>query len=523
MNIQMNAKTGFVIGRIGGRMGGAVALAIAAALQLAAVRPASAQCEMEPLHKFFASDGAVDDLFGFSVAVDGDVAIVGAVSDDDPEPGNPGCNAGAAYIFRFDGQGWVQEAKLVASDAACGDQYGVSVGISGDVAVVGAHWDLHAPGDGSSDGEGAAYVYRFDGAQWIEDAKLTAFDAAPGDAYGNAVAIEGDVIVIGADHRYSNQLGRAYVYRHDGADWIDDGVLTPWEGAGDGCFGYQGLDINGDVIIVGDWNQTDAWARGRAYIFRHDGAAWQEEAVLTASDAEYNDRFGIDVSVAGDMVVVGAYFEDEAGDNCGAAYLFEFDGGEWQELAKLLPSDGATWDWFGSSVAINDEIALIGSWWDDDLGTSSGSAYVYQRDFGGPDAWGEAGKLVAPDGAGSDEFSHALWLDGDRALIGSIKAAGAGDNTGAVYEYRGFADCNGNGVLDICDIADGTSEDANGNGIPDECECPADFDGDGDVDTADLLFLLGAWGTGGGDVDFDGDTDTADLLALLAAWGECPE
>ena len=509
--------------QIGKRTRGALWLAAVVALQLGAALPAFAQCEMEPMDKFFASDGAVNDLFGSAVAVDGDVAIVGAVSDDDPDPGNPGCNAGSAYIFRFDGETWVQEAKVVASDAACGDQYGTSVGISGDVAVVGAHWDLHAPGDGSSDGEGAAYVYRFNGAQWIEQTKLTAFDAAPGDAYGNAVAIEGDVIVIGSDHRYSDQLGKAYVYRYDGADWIDDAVLTPWEGADGACFAYQGLDISGDIIIVGDWNQSDAWACGRAYVFRYDGAEWQEEAALTASDAEYNDRFGIDVSVAGDMAVVGAYFEDEAGDNCGAAYVFEFDGSAWQELAKLVPSDGASWDWFGSSVAINDEIALIGSWWDDDLGTSSGSAYVYQRGFGGPDAWGEAGKLIAPDGASSDEFSHALWLDGDRALIGSVKATGAGGNTGAVYEYRGFADCNGNGVLDICDIADGTSEDENGNGVPDECECPADFDDDGDVDTADLLFLLGAWGTPDGDVDGDGDTDTADLLALLGAWGDCPE
>jgi len=85
-----------------------------------------------------------------------------------------------------------------------------------------------------------------------------------------------------------------------------------------------------------------------------------------------------------------------------------------------------------------------------------------------------------------------------------------------------FDDCNENGVPDGCDIYNGTSQDANGNGIPDECECPADFDGDGDVDTADLLFLLGAWGTPDGDVDGDGDTDTSDLLALLAAWGDCP-
>ena len=125
------------------------------ALQLAWGGPsAPAQCELEPLNNIFATDGGSQDFFGFAVSVDGTVAIVGAVSDDDASPGNPECNSGSAYVFRFDGTTWVQEAKLTADDSACGDQFGTDVSISGDVAVVGAHWDLHAPGGGSSDGEG---------------------------------------------------------------------------------------------------------------------------------------------------------------------------------------------------------------------------------------------------------------------------------------------------------------------------------------------------------------------------------
>ena len=244
--------------------------------------------------------------------------------------------------------------------------------------------------------------------------------------------------------------------------------------------------------------------------------------MLTASDAEYNDRFGIDVAVSGDMAVVGAYFEDEMADNCGAAYVFQFNGSAWKELAKLTPSDGASWDWFGSAVAINSDVAVIGAWWDDDLGTSSGSAYVYQRDYGGAGNWGQAGKLAAPDGGASDEFSHGLWLDEDRALIGSIKAKGAVTDAGAIYDYRGFADCNANGVLDICDIADGTSQDLDGDGVPDECQCPADITGDGTVDVLDLLQVLGQWGAAGSaDITGDGIVDVLDLLQVLGAWGPC--
>ncbi len=495
--------------------------AAAVVTQFVVAMPVCGQCDMEPIHKFFASDGAVDDLFGSAVSVDDGIAVVGAVSDDDAYPSNPACNGGSGYIFRYDTGGWVQDSKLPISDAACGDQFGTSVGISGNVAVVGAHWDLHAPGDGSSDGEGSAYVYRYDGAQWIEEVKLTAFDAAPGDAYGNAVAINGDVIVVAADHRYSNWQGRVYVYRFDGSEWVNEAVLTPWESGPDSYFGYKGLDISGDVIMVGAWGQ-DAWGRGRTYVFRYDGASWQNEAVLTASDSEYNDRFGIDVDVTGDMAVVGAYFEDEMADNCGAAYVFEFTGAAWTEQAKLVPDDGASWDWFGDCVAVKDDVALIGSRWDDDLGTSSGSAYVYQRDYGGADNWGQAGKLVAPDGGGSDEFGIGVWLDGDRALVGAIKAGGASSNTGAVYDYRGFADCNANGVLDICDIADGTSEDADGDGVPDECGCAADITGEGVVDVLDLLEVLSQWGTSGSaDVTGDGIVDVLDLLEVLSAWGPC--
>ncbi len=498
------------------------------ALQLAwGTASAPAQCELEPLNNFFATDGGSQDFFGFAVSVDGTVAIVGAVSDDDASPGSPTCNSGSAYVFRFDGTTWVQEAKLTADDLACGDQFGTDVSISGDVAVVGAHWDLHAPGGGSSDGEGAAYVFRYDGAAWNQETKLTASDATTGDAYGNSVAIEGNVIVVGADHRYGDQAGHAYVYRFDGGEWVEESILSPWEGRGRDCFSYWGLDISGNTILVGAWGQeySGEWGRGRVYVFRHDGTTWQEETALIASDAEYNDRFGIAVAVKDNLAVVGAYFEDEMADNCGAAYVFEFDGSAWNELTKLTPADGASWDWFGSSVDINDHVAVIGAWWDDDLGTSSGSAYVYQRDLGGADNWGLADKLVPSDGAGGDQFSYSISIDEDRMLVGSIKATGVGGDTGAVYEYRGLSDCNGNGTLDICDIADGTSLDVDGDGLPDECDCPGDIDGDNDVDLTDLAQLLANYGTVSGaayedgDLDGDGDVDLSDLAALLAVYG----
>ena len=155
---------------------------------------------------------------------------------------------------------------------------------------------------------------------------------------------------------------------------------------------------------------------------------------------------------------------------CGSAYVYQFDGAQWIEEAKLIASDGAAVDLFGSSVATSGAVALIGAWANDDAGSLSGSAYV----------------------------------------------------------FTGLSDCNDNGTLDLCDIADGTSTDTNGNGIPDECECPWDLDGSGNVGVSDLLGLLGSWGPCPpkgdcpGDFDNSGDVGVKDLLFLLGNWGPCP-
>jgi subtilisin family serine protease len=407
-----------------------------------------------------ADDGAAGDELGRAVAVSGEIAAIGAPSDDDN-----GDDSGAAYVFRFDGSSWVQESKLLPDDNAAGDELGHAVAVSGDAVVIGAISD-----DDNGDRSGSAYVFRFDGSTWIEEDKLVPDDGATGDEFGVSVGIDGDVILIGArkDDDNGSDSGSVYVFRFDGSNWVPEEKLVAGDGEAGDFFGFS-VGVSGSTALIGAYGDDDnGSAAGSAYVFGFDGANWAEEQKLLPADGDGGDTFGRAVALSDELAVMGAYRDEDNGSVAGAAYVFGLDGSDWIEQRKLLPADGAAGDSFGYAVAASGTTAVIGAFKDDDHGLTSGSAYVYPED---------------------PPF-----------------------------------DCNGNDVTDDCDIANGTSDDANGNGVPDECECPWDVDGSGGVGIGDLLALLAAWGTDpGGPPDFNGDgtVGIADLLELLANWGPC--
>ncbi|MHC4767042.1 MAG: right-handed parallel beta-helix repeat-containing protein, partial [Planctomycetota bacterium] len=280
------------------------------------------------------------------------------------------------------------------------------VSVSGDVVVVGAY------GDDNLTYYGSAYVFRWNGASWVQEQKFLAAGGAGGDYFGLSVSVSGDVIVVGAPA--NDVTGSAYVYRWNGASWVQEPKLQAGDGEGADYFGIR-VSVSGDLAVVGAYRDDDNGTNsGSAYVFRWNGSSWVEEDKLLASDGEGADEFGKSVSVSGDVAVVGALADDnDNGTNAGAAYVYRWNGSVWVEEDKLLPADGATYDFFGVSVALSGDVAVMGANGDDDNGSASGSAYV-------------------------------IALEG--------------------------ADCNDNGLCDARDIADGTSPDANGNGVPDECE-----------------------------------------------------
>ena len=332
-----------------------------------------------------ASDGAEGDRFGTSVALSGAVALVGA----------PGAGvSGSAYVYRFDGVQWVEEQKLVASDGAAGDAFGGSVALSGAVALVGARQPgTPPPPQFRSPGRGSAYVYRFDGAQWVEEQKLVASDGAQGDELGASVAVSGDVALVGAPQPgwLPNDIrpgpGSAYVYRFDGGHWIEEQKLV----ARHWIIGYQfgsSVALSGDVALVGrpepavqiPWEGTTPAGPGSAYVYRFDGVQWVEEQTLVASDGVKDDRFGREVALSGAVALVGAPGDDIiSGYPVSSAYLYRFDGAQWVEQQKLVAGNGVTSDRFGASVALSSGVALIGAPLDGDSGDASGSTYLYER------------------------------------------------------------------------------------------------------------------------------------------------
>ena len=337
--------------------------------------------------KLTASDGATLDLFGVSVSIDGDTIVVGAPYDDDK-----GTDSGSGYVFGRNQGGanqWGLLKKLTASDGAGGDLFGHSVSISGDTIVVGALYDDNANGSEA----GSAYVFeRNEGGdnQWGQVKKLTALDGAAYDSFGWATSISGDTILVGAreDDDDGSNSGSAYVFERNqpAADqWGEVKKLTASDGAGGDLFGYS-VSISGDTVVVGAYGDDDSGAdSGSAYVFeRNEPAAnqWSEVKKLTASDGAASDYFGFAVSINGDTVVVGAFYDDNAnGSDAGSAYAFQRDEGgadNWGEVTKLTASDGAADDYLGVSVFVSGDTIVVGAEGDDDKGETSGSAYVFQ-------------------------------------------------------------------------------------------------------------------------------------------------
>jgi len=294
---------------------------------------------------------------------------VGAHLDDDAGPGS-----GSAYVFVRSGTTWTEQAKLTASDADAGDLFGHNVVILGDTALVGAHLDNDAGPD-----SGSAYVFVRSGNTWTEQAKLTASDAAPSSSFGHNSGISGDTIIVGAESASSTKpfTGAAYVFTKSGNTWTEQAKLTASDAAKDDHFAH-GVSISGDTAMVGSFWDDDAGSKsGSAYVFTRSENTWTEQAKLTASDAAAGDFFGHTVSITGDTAMVGGEGNDDAGSGSGSAYVFERSGNTWTEQAKLTASDAATGDFFGHWVSISGDTTIVSSHLDDDSGQFSGSAYVY--------------------------------------------------------------------------------------------------------------------------------------------------
>jgi hypothetical protein len=273
---------------------------------------------------------------------------------------------------------------------------------------------------------------RIDGSQ---QAKLVPADGAFLDRFGQWLGVDGDTAVVGSfqDDDRGFDSGSAYVYTRTGAAWSEQAKLLASDGTGGDAFGIS-VAVDGDTAVVGAHLNDDAGSSsGSAYVFTRSGTTWTQQAKLVAPDAATLDRFGFAVDIDGDTVVVGARDDDDNGTESGAAYVFDRTGTTWTFTTKLLASDGTALDLFGETLALDGDRIVVGAPGDDPgSGASAGSAYVFRR-VGG--VWSQEVKLAASDGAAGDEFGSAVGISGPRVVVGSYLDDDLGTDSGSAYAY----------------------------------------------------------------------------------------
>jgi len=401
-----------------------------------------------------AADGAELE---FGVAVSGATLVLGAAAD-----GTQGFGAGAAFIFRRSGETWAQAQKMDADDTLQGDGFAFSLAMDGDVAVIGA-WP-------AAEQKGSVYVFeRNQGGidNWGQVIKLVASDGYMYERFGYSVDINDDHVIVGAPAHNGGAYmgGAAYVFsrNHGGADtWGEVAKLMAADVANYDQFGWS-VGIDQGLVVIGS-NKGDGLVAdsGSAYLYaKNQGGAdaWGVVTELNASDGVAFDYFGESVAVAGDWVVVGAQGDESS---TGAVYLYGRNQGGadgWGEIKKITASDGESTDQFGGSVSIHISNVLVGAPYAD-------AAYLYRRNHGGIDNWGEAAILTASDGQAFDRFGYAVSLDAEFAAVGATKGSGVVAESGAVYLYQrniGGADNWGEAIK--LQAADGAEDDAFGHSV----------------------------------------------------------
>ena len=386
------------------------------------------------------SDGetASEDQFGISVAISGNLAISGAQQDDDVAP-----NAGAAYIFERSGSLWLQRTKLIADDAKAGDLFGNTVAIHGETVVVGA------PGaDDAGPESGAAYVFTYLGDEWVQRAKLIGDDTSMFDHFGTAVAVHENSAIIGAHGKDENSVedsGAAYIFVRNGVSWIQQAKLAHQNAVPGDQFG-RAVAIYADNALIGA-HRSDATGpdSGAAYIFTRNGGTWSQDFEIIPNDSGLGDEFGYAVDLTNGVAIVGAPKEDRSEPDMGAAYIFVETRTAWLQQSKLTATEAEAGDEFGAAVAIHEDTAIVGAWKDDHpvaesredalrpLQVDKGSAYSFLRDGL---TWVQKRRIVASGTNRSDLFGASVALRGAFAVVGAAGNDSAGDNSGSAFIYN---------------------------------------------------------------------------------------
>jgi hypothetical protein len=491
---------------------------------LGMTRPASADWAQR--QKITSTPRGVGAQFGNAMAISGTTMIIGARNDS-----TTASQAGAAMVYVRNGSNWTQQAKLLANDGALGDKFGYSVTVSGDTVVIGAYND-----DGPFADTGSAYVFTRSGTTWTQQQKLTASDGTASDEFGNAVAIDGDVIAVGAhfaDLPSNAASGSVYLFQRSGTAWTPTQKLIPIPGPFPVPAGFvqkpfvnyspilgdhfgESIAMNGGRMAVGaSTSDLPATSAGAVYVFAGAGGSYALQQKLVIPDGTNGDIFGCSVALDGTTLIGGAREDSPVPGKpaYGAAYVFELAGGLWNLQGKLSAADGASVDRFGWSVAVSKDVVAIGAREDDTtVGPDAGSVYVFVRSGS---TWTQKQKLAPTDTFNGDRFGTGVaFISSYQLVVGAAEKALSGPNgQGAAYTFETSRtmtakptrfDYDGDGKADpsVFRPSNGqwslqqSSENAVRSatfGQTTDKPVPADYDGDGITDLATYRPSSGEW------------------------------
>jgi len=459
----------------------AAALLLACASVIACIQRAAAECDPQ---KLAPADLEADDEFAQSVSVSGQTIAIGVPLDDVAGP-----DSGSVRIFELQGVDWIETAMITPADGVAGDRFGTAVAISGDTLVVGAPRvaDIAV-------GAGAVYVFERDNGAWSFVDKLLPTAVMGGDRLGLAVAIDGDTLVGGAPFHDLQGIdsGAAFVFQRNSSAWTEATMLFAPDGETDDEFGLS-LAVSGDRIVVGaPLDDRNGTAAGAIHFFEHNGQQWLHEDTIRLLQGTSGHEFGRCVEIDGDVTVVGAPGDNTAGPETGAAYVYSRSGGVWSQTLKLQPGGLAANDQFGRSVSVAGDVLLVGAPGRDLDGVDAGSTDRYEYIDG---AWQSQGTLTPVQLSSGDRFGWAVAMHADVAVVSAIGTTSDGAITGAAHAFNDGPACNcpadiadPAGAVDVFDLLELLSNWGAAGPGSDLAE-PNDV-----VDVFDLLELLGAWG-----------------------------
>jgi hypothetical protein len=313
--------------------------------------------------------------------------------------------------------------------------------------------------DDSGSNSGSAYVFVRSGENWLQQQKLTASDSTTNDYFGYSVSISGNSVVVGAVGGADNghNSGKAYVFVRSGTNWTQQKKLTVSDGAAGDFFGCS-VGISDETLVVGAYGDDDNGEdSGSAYVFVRIWSSWNKQAKLMDIDGVAGDFFGFSVAISGNSIAVGADGDDDNGEDSGSTHVFVRDERSWSHQAKLMAADGAAGKSFGYSVSLSGDRIVAGAYGDDDNGRFAGSVYLFERRGA---AWGKGRKVRASDGAAGDCFGYAVAISDSSMIVGAHNDDDYGENSGSAYMFAlGHTynnDYDGDDVSDLAVLDQGT-------------------------------------------------------------------